>query len=195
MAASLSNLMSFVQVAGPALQKGKEVCAASFARLTHKEQRYLTELLDKVPPMAERITKAAAVMLSKNTLASLTPDLIIAYLQSALELLHNKKFADNLGKLAVHYSHFVIKSKHYYALGQYIRCLLSQMDDKYAHIFLLLVKILEAAVAIFKPNSRMALAVEKMRHKATKYVLTPILNEIGSKSINHAVKQIPVRGA
>jgi hypothetical protein len=166
----------------PVLQQGRKVCKKGFRMLSHSERKYLTQLLDMVPDLGDAITRAVAFLAANHK--SITADAVIAYLQSLLALLHDEAFLDRVSGLMEHYGQHVFKSKHFYAVGKYLRCIMAQLDDKYANILLLSAGVIEALVKLANRKS-LSRPVLELHRKASKYILVPVLKDIGTKSENY----------
>lgn len=130
----------------PYLEKCTDICKESYADLSTADQKYIDELLVRAPEAFEFAKKYAPFILSH--VKDIKGDQVLGLLQLATKYLKRKSTKAMVHKLIAQYGDIVKDKRRMKAIGAYIKCVVSNIDDEYKVILIASFDMLMALVSV-----------------------------------------------
>lgn len=187
------NFVNALQLGGavkPYVSKCKTVCKASYDSLSAADRKYLDEMLSKTPELYAQFQKFAPIVLKQ--LKDLDSEQVLSMVQLATKFLKKRSTVATVRSLIAKYGDIVKDKRRMKAIGAYLRCVLSHMEDEHKMILLSMFEMLMAVVAIVSDKEVAAFARE-LALSVHKAVIKPAVSEV--KRVNKPRKAKAVKSA
>ncbi len=159
----------------PYLNKCQDVCKDSFAMLSETDQKQLTLLMKAAPELYEYFEQYAPIVLAK--VKTIKSDEVLALIQLVTEYLKKKETVALVREFIHKYGNVVKSPRKVKAVGAYLKCVVSHLEDTHKAILLSSVDMLMALVSLVGDKEVVAFAKE-VGQVVNKNLVKPVVREV-----------------
>jgi hypothetical protein len=157
----------------PYINKCKDVCKQGLDNLTSADQKYIVELMNRVPELYNMYElfapKIFAHLQDKSS--------ILLLLQLTTKYLKKKSTVKKISKLITTYGDIVKDERRMKAIGAYIVCILSNLDEEVREILVQSFELVMATVALVS-NKEIATFAKDLGILVHKALVKPTVKKI-----------------
>lgn len=165
----------------PYVSKCRTVCKESYNALSATDRKYLDEMLSKAPELFTHFQQLAPAILSQ--VKELEAEQILGMVQMATKYLKKKTTVNTVRGLIDKYGDMVKDQRRMKAVGAYLKCVLSHMDDEHKLILIAGFDMLMAVVAVVS-DKEVAQFAKDLAAIVNKAVIKPAVREVKKVSKN-----------
>lgn len=159
----------------PYLNKCQDICKDSFSKLSETDKKQLTLLLKAAPELYTYFERYAPIVVAK--VKTIKSDEVLALIQLVTQYLKKKETVTVVRSFIDKYGSVVKSPRKVKAIGAYLRCIVSHLEDTHKAILLSSVDMLMALVSLVGDKQIVAFAKE-VGEIVNKNLVKPVVREV-----------------